>query len=153
MNTANIQCLTVEIAPSQVIEVDCEVRAIPAGDLAALENVRQQTGQYAADALRSSQLAQLDAEAASGSSQTANEHRLKAEASAARALTSSIDAKEDADLATTAAGLSEEILTEVTTMHADVEEAWGSIDHATLVSISADLVRTQAMIVSFHGFK
>ena len=153
MNTANVQCLTGEIAPSQVIEVDCEVRAIPAGDLAALENIRLAAEASANSAHDASLNAASNAIAAEASKTQARTRQLAAFASEARALDSSIDAREEADLSKAASDISEQVLADVTVMHSDVEQAWGSIDHATLVSISADLVRTQALIVGFHGFK
>ena len=153
MSMSDNQCLTIEIAPQQVIEVACEVRAIPAGDLAALQNVRTQVQQSASDARISAQAADASAQVASEQSQLANHCRMQAEGSAQRALASSIDAREDADMAGSSAKLAEDVLDEVTAMHSDVEQAWGSIDHATLVSISADLIRTQAMMVQFHGFQ
>ena len=142
MNTANIQCLTVEIAPSQVIEVDCEVRAIPAGDLAALENVKKATEGYAADALKSAQEAQLDADSAAGSAHTASQHRQSAEDAAQRALNSSIDAEENSDLAKTAAELAELTLAENIKQ---VELATAQADRSTA---QADLATDQATLAS-----
>lgn len=153
MNTANIQCLTVEIAPSQIIEVQAEVRAIPAGDLAALENVREQATEAAEDARNSANLARIDAVEADNSAALANQERIKARDAASAALESSVDAETHSDLASKAADISEQVLSDVTLMHADVEEAWGGINHATLVAISAELVRTQALMVEFHGFQ
>ena len=90
--------LIVEITPSQIIEIECDVCAVPAGDLVVLESIRNDALLAAQKAEQASDLAQVEAKESEDSAQRAHKCHLQAEDATVRALNSSIDAREDADL-------------------------------------------------------
>lgn len=89
--------LIVEITPSQIIEIECDVCAVPANDLAALESIRNDVLLSAQKAEQAMEQAQVEASEARYSAHSAHLCHTKAEDAANRALHNSIDAEEYAN--------------------------------------------------------
>ena len=90
--------LIVEITPSQLIEIECDVRSVPAGDLAMLESIRNDVLLAAQRSEQAMDQAKIEAKEAEDSAYNAHQCHLQSQDAASRALNSCIDAQENADL-------------------------------------------------------